>query len=132
FTKDNAIQYGPSWVCAACKPVFVQRLREGAPLPRPAASAIGEEELLARDYRVEIADCLERAWKVFAGNAGLILGTSLVAFLLFLAGWLVSVSIALVIPFANALFSLIYTGPLVGGYLWFWLRLARGEPATVG
>lgn len=30
FTKDNAIQYGSTWVCASCKPVFVQRLKEGA------------------------------------------------------------------------------------------------------
>jgi uncharacterized RDD family membrane protein YckC len=29
FTRDNAIQYGTAWVCAACKPVFVQKLREG-------------------------------------------------------------------------------------------------------
>ena len=30
FTKDNAIQYGTAWVCAACKPFFLQKLREGA------------------------------------------------------------------------------------------------------
>jgi uncharacterized RDD family membrane protein YckC len=29
FTRDNAIQYGTSWVCATCKPVFLQKLREG-------------------------------------------------------------------------------------------------------
>ncbi len=32
FTKDNAIQYGATWVCAACKPTFVQKLKEGATL----------------------------------------------------------------------------------------------------
>lgn len=30
FPKENAIQYGTSWVCAGCKPIFLQRLREGA------------------------------------------------------------------------------------------------------
>jgi uncharacterized RDD family membrane protein YckC len=30
FPKDNAIQYGTTWVCATCKPQFVQRLKEGA------------------------------------------------------------------------------------------------------
>ena len=30
FTKDNVIQYGTAWVCAACKPIFLQKLREGA------------------------------------------------------------------------------------------------------
>ncbi len=32
FTKDNAIQYGTTWVCASCKPSFVQKLKEGANL----------------------------------------------------------------------------------------------------
>jgi uncharacterized RDD family membrane protein YckC len=32
FTKDNAIQYGATWVCAGCKPVFLQKLREGTNL----------------------------------------------------------------------------------------------------
>jgi uncharacterized RDD family membrane protein YckC len=33
FPKDSAIQYGGVWVCANCKPAFVQKLREGAHLP---------------------------------------------------------------------------------------------------
>jgi uncharacterized RDD family membrane protein YckC len=33
FSADNAIRYGDRWVCAGCKPMFVQKLREGAPLP---------------------------------------------------------------------------------------------------
>lgn len=32
FPKDNAIQYGTTWVCATCKPTFVQKLKEGAPV----------------------------------------------------------------------------------------------------
>ena len=36
FPKENAIQYGSVWVCAACKPVFVQRLKEGV---APAAGS---------------------------------------------------------------------------------------------
>src|SRR5829696_2438401 len=31
--KENAIQYGAVWVCASCKPLFLQKLREGAALP---------------------------------------------------------------------------------------------------
>jgi uncharacterized RDD family membrane protein YckC len=29
FSKDNAIQYGTNWVCANCKPRFIQKVREG-------------------------------------------------------------------------------------------------------
>lgn len=41
FARDNAIQYGTTWVCANCKPVFLQRLREGA-TPSAQALAAGE------------------------------------------------------------------------------------------
>jgi len=32
FAKDEMIQYGGNWVCAGCKPVFMQKLAEGARL----------------------------------------------------------------------------------------------------
>jgi uncharacterized RDD family membrane protein YckC len=32
FLAEEMVQYGNSWVCATCKPVFFQRLKEGAPL----------------------------------------------------------------------------------------------------
>jgi len=38
--KENAIQYGSIWVCANCKPVFVQKLREGARVPVAAAGQL--------------------------------------------------------------------------------------------
>ena len=40
FPRENTIQYGNTFVCATCKPRFVQRLREGAVLPG------GETELV--------------------------------------------------------------------------------------
>jgi len=33
FSRDNAIQYGTAWICAGCKPIFVQKFKEGAALP---------------------------------------------------------------------------------------------------
>ena len=33
FSRDNAIQYGAAWVCATCKPIFLQKLREGSVNP---------------------------------------------------------------------------------------------------
>ncbi len=32
FPKENMLRYGNSWVCANCKPVFMQKLAEGAQL----------------------------------------------------------------------------------------------------
>src|SRR5688572_21693837 len=78
FSRDNTIQYGTAFVCAACKPIFIQRLQEGSPIPRGAGASVTEEQLLAREYRVEIGECVERAWKTYGANVGLIIGTSLV------------------------------------------------------
>src|SRR6266850_2013741 len=33
FPRQETIQYGSSYVCAACKPIFMQRLKEGATMP---------------------------------------------------------------------------------------------------
>ena len=32
FPAEEMVQYGSAWVCAACKPLFFQRLEEGAPI----------------------------------------------------------------------------------------------------
>lgn len=29
FPRDNMIKYGESWVCAQCKPIFIQKIKEG-------------------------------------------------------------------------------------------------------
>ncbi len=31
FGEDDMVSYSDKWVCAACKPIFFQRLKEGAP-----------------------------------------------------------------------------------------------------
>ena len=132
FAKEDTIQYGTAFVCATCKPIFVQRLREGAPVATAGGAAISEEQLLDGEYRVELGDCLERAWKIFTANSGLIVGTTLLVGLVAIVCWGITIAASLLIPVAGQLVSIFFTGPLMGGYLWFFLRLARGEPASVG
>lgn len=33
FPQEDMVSYGESWVCETCKPIFVQRIREGTTLP---------------------------------------------------------------------------------------------------
>lgn len=132
FELDQVIKYGDRYVCATCKPVFLQRLSEGASLGTAGATMINEQQLLEREYRIDIGSALERAWKMFTANPGIIIATSLVIFLVAAACWLVSTLVGMVVPFANVLLSLVYPGPLVGGFLWFFIKLARNEPAGVG
>ena len=132
FPKEDTIQYGSAFVCATCKPIFVQRLREGAPVGTTSGAAINEEQLLAGEYRVELGDCLDRAWKIFTANPGLIIGTTLLVGLISAVCWGITMGASLLIPVAGQLVSIFFSGPLMGGYLWFLLRLARGEQASVG
>ena len=46
--------------------------------------------------------------------------------------WGITFGASLLIPVAGQLVSIFFAGPLMGGYLWFLLRLARGEQASVG
>lgn len=39
FQRADTIQYGNAWVCANCKPGFVQRLQQGGPMAMPGAAA---------------------------------------------------------------------------------------------
>lgn len=132
FTKDNLIQYATSFVCATCKPIFLQKLREGASVAPTFSGFVTEEQLLARDYRVEIGDCLARAWKIFTTNPGLLIGTSLLVGLVYFGAMMAVTVLGFVLPFVNQIIAMMFTGPMLGGYFWFLLRMIRGEEATVG
>ena len=135
FPPDDVIRLADRNVCAACKPILVQRLSEGAAPASVAGAWINEDQLLAREYRVEIGACLERGWNLFKNNVGSVIGATLLAGLVFLAGYAVTAGAAMVLPamnFLNVLIQPLYVGPLTGGVFWYFLRLARGEQAGVG
>lgn len=132
FTRDNAIQYGTAWVCAACKPVFLQKLREGA---APGGSLGGQpgapfdpDAFLAairqRDYTIDIGSCLGRGWELVKSNFWISVGVVVLTYACMIAGS--------AIPCVGSIVQLVIQGPLMGGMFWFFLRLLRGQEATVG
>jgi hypothetical protein len=132
FTRDNAIQYGATWVCAGCKPVFLQKLREGAVPGGALQSATGTyvdpETLLARvtsrEYSVDIGSCLGRAWELTKANFWLLVGATLVVH--FCQG------AAGAIPFLGYCAGPVLQGPLMGGLYLLYLKLARKEDGQFG
>jgi len=130
-SQEEMIQYEGKWVCATCKPLFVQRLKEGAPLVAAAGPTVAETTLLQREFHIDIGQCLTRAWKLFSSHPGLIIGATLLAGLIFVGLGVISGVIGIVIPFGGQVIMMICAGPLLGGLLWFYLRLARGEPAEI-
>ena len=129
FSRENTIQYGSVFVCAACKPVFLQRLREGAATPAtPGAMPDDPNELLRiiqeRGYTIDIGSCFSRSWELMKSNFWLVVGTCFVSTIL--------QQIPGMIPGIGILFTLVLYGPFRGGMYGFFLKLMRGQPASFG
>lgn len=124
FPPSEVIRYEDKSICAACKPGFFQRLREGAPLATAAPGAASEADLLARDYDVDIGACFSRGWEVFKANAGLMIGASVLVYL--------ALIVINAIPYLNLVLAIIFTGPLMGGLWYFYIRKMRNENAEIG
>jgi hypothetical protein len=115
-------------------------------IPRANASApVSPEEILARDYTLDIGSCISRGWTLFKNNVG----TLLVTFLLFIGlvfGASVVVQLILAIAGLNRLpytttqyltpvyfvFLTLVMGPAMGGLYHVYLAVLRGEPAGAG
>ncbi len=125
FAEDQIIRFGPTIVCGGCKPVFLQRLREGATTPTNAsAGTLSTAELLATDYETDIGGDLGRSWEIFKADAGTIIGASVLVGLCLFAGG--------IIPFIGPIIQIVLGGPLLGGLWLFFARKARGESPTIG
>jgi hypothetical protein len=125
FPADEVIQYNGQNVCAACKPVFIQRIKEGAsPNPMAGQAGLTAEELLNRDYEVRSGESFSKAWKMTTSKFGTMVGAGAVVFLLsFICG---------IIPFVGFLFQLALQGALMGGLWLTMLKQSRTGDAEVG
>ena len=103
------------------------------PPPPPDAAAL-TEQILARDYVLNIGDCLRRGWGLVKGDFWPIVGvTALVLALL----WAASSSEPIFsyhregFHATTSLLGVLLGGPLIGGLYLFFLRKIRGQPARV-
>ena len=125
FRKEEMIPHGGVYICANCKPIFLQRVREGlTATPTGAPGAVTEAQVRARDYEHDIGNYWTRAWETFKSDSGLIIGVFVVFSLCFL--------VVNVIPYLSTITSLIFGGPLLGGLFIFFLKEIRRQPATFG
>lgn len=122
FALDDMIRHGDAYICANCKPIFFQRLREGASL-RASPGGKTEADLLDRDYQVDIGNCLATGGRIFKANAGIMIGASVLVYLA-----LVAINI---IPYLSVVLALIFTGPLAAGLWFFYVKLGRGEQVGI-
>jgi len=96
--------------------------------PPPPSAPI--EEVLARDYNLDLGGCISNAWNLLTSNFGLILPAILIYF-----GIEVGIGLLGMIPFIGPLFSLanvVVVGALEGGLFYFLLKVIRRQPASAG
>ena len=133
FTEDQVIRFGPTVVCAGCKPVFLQRLREGTQASSfGAPGTLSTAELLATDYTVDIGGDLGRSWEVFKADAGTIIGASVLVVIAFYVSLIPAMLIGIIIPFGANILMAAAQGIMFGGIWHFYIRKARGESVGVG
>ncbi len=66
-------QFGKDLVCADCKPLYVQRLREGVPVPASSATgAIGAGALA--DGELDLGALFSQSWEVYTRNFWRLIG----------------------------------------------------------
>ena len=123
FPPEEVLKFGDAIVCGECKPVYLQRMREGAGWSG-AGATLSEDELLQRDYDVDIGESISQSWEAFKRNAGLVIGASVVAYLVLIA--------CNVIPILSMILPLIISGPLLGGLWLFYIKNVRNEEVAFG
>lgn len=109
------------WLPAAAVPELAALLPGNAPPVATGAAPLEPvESILARAYTVNTSGWISAAWELVKAHFGLLIGASLVVFLLQGA--------AQAVPFIGGIAGMIVGGPLYGGLYWLNLRLIRGEP----
>jgi uncharacterized membrane protein len=108
------------------------------PPPSPAADAAAiAQEILARDYTLNIRSCLRRGWKLLKGEFWPFVGvTALVLVLLSFASSFGGAAINHNktrgdLEITTGTLAMLVWGPLAGGLLFYFLKKIRREPATV-
>jgi hypothetical protein len=95
----------------------------GAPLGGGMPGDDLAAQVLARGYNVDVGACFSRSWDLFTKNLWMLIGVTLLVFVIIVVlGW---------VPIVGLVAAPLLSGVLLGGLYWFYLKLIRGEEATV-
>lgn len=113
------------WITLGTLPDFADVFAAAAPPPPTVIfdTQRWADEVLARDYRIEIGSCLNRGWELIKKDFWLLVGASFVAAMIGALG---------IIPYLGVLITLILGGPLMGGLYALYLKRIRGQSAMFG
>ena len=113
--------------------------------PAQTGPPLSSQEILSRDYSLDIMSCISRAWALYKNNFGSIFVTFLLFIVLIIAvggGIQLILSAAGVthLPLAKqiyfrpiyVIFSSLVVGPALGGVFYVYLSIMRGQFASAG
>src|SRR6266496_4232878 len=105
----------------------------GGTVPSPDAEAL-VQEILARDYTLNIRSCLRRGWALVRSNFWPIVGISALIWVLLALAHSAGVMITSEHGRTNgggSILGLLASGPLMGGLYLYFLNRIRGQPVTI-
>lgn len=120
---------GPDWKPLSAIPEFAEALaaKAGVRVPLTDSPPMDQQslaaEILSRQAEVQVGQCLSSGWELWKNNLGLILGATTLV-------WLVDTAMRF-IPVFNLVLPLIFHGVLWGGLYLLFIKLLRGQPASV-
>jgi uncharacterized membrane protein len=126
FPHDETVEFGQRHICNGCKPVLLQRLGEGAPLPNAGTRYISESEFLARDYQIQLSNSLEQAGTTFRREAMMLIAAPILIFGIFFVIGLLGI-IPLYGSIIQSIIQMVILGPLFGGLYRMILAAVRGQ-----
>ncbi|MBL9172914.1 MAG: DUF4339 domain-containing protein [Verrucomicrobiales bacterium] len=131
FAPEDTIPYGNRRVCAACKPVFLQRLTEGAALGHAEGRHLSAEEVVEQEYPLGLMRAWDRGWDAFRSDPWKLIGATACfgGILLVLTG--VGFVAGMVVPLAANIIGLFVTSQLTAGLYLVFLQPLRGEPVNI-
>jgi hypothetical protein len=113
---------GSEWVLLGSLPEFANVLPRTEP---PVVAMIDqqrwEDEILARDWHIDIGSCIGSGWDLIKSDFWMLVGASVVATLIASGGF---------IPYVSGMFALILGGPMIGGLYGMLLKKIRRQPAS--
>ena len=113
------------WVFLESLPEFAAASAASVP-PPPIDVGDGQRqarEALLHDYRLDIGDCIGRAWDLLRRDFWFLLGASIVAGLIASGGF---------VPYLGIVASLIIGGPMMGGLSVLYLKKIRNHAVSFG
>ena len=144
FPEEDLIRYEGLLVCAACKPSFFQKVKEGVIVAssEPSERYGSLEKGLKGDYDFRISEILKEAWELTKGMKGPVIGGAVIAYVIvfglsFLMGLLThsmagsgSTGMIIGMQVLEQLVSTAITLPMWAGIMMIGIRRSVGLPIS--